>query len=147
MKAEAGPTGRGEDVINFRGSLQWSPADHVMLASPRAAVGTRGRLILQDLCHPALPLNKSRLHRVSHGAFHGLFLAHDTSSLGSSTTSGVACTSSDVLRSLSLACLQPAQPSASPGSYSALKLDSLRKFPLHLPKSSQPGLHAACALL
>ena len=56
MKAEAGPTGGGEDVINFRGSLQWSPADHVMLASPHAAVGTRGRLILQDLRHPALPL-------------------------------------------------------------------------------------------
>lgn len=30
---------------------------------------------------------------------------------------------------------------------SSTKLDSVRKLPLHLPKSSQPGLHAACALL
>lgn len=56
MKVEAGPAGGGEDVINFRGSLQRCPAYQVTLASPHAAVGTRGRLILQDLRHPALPV-------------------------------------------------------------------------------------------
>ena len=45
----------------------------------------------------------------------------------------------------SMACSWPTTPPHTLGS--STKLDSLRKFPLHLPKSSQPGLHAACALL
>lgn len=51
LKAEAGPASGGEDVINFRGSLQWCPANQVMLASPHAGVSTGGLL---DSARPLL---------------------------------------------------------------------------------------------